>query len=111
MIFMISINGKLLEPVSLFLCPGLTINEYRLNKLLSFRSLDGKLQIVEGVAFDIKTTLGEGNETFTFNDVRLNKNKLLQAKIKIGDNEDLFHALELLNDASAFRRYQESRKR
>jgi hypothetical protein len=76
-----------------------------------FRSLDGKLQSIESIGFDIKNTLDENNCTFLFEEICLSGNRLLQAKDLVHHDSERLHLLEILNDALSFRQYYEARER
>ncbi|KAL7522176.1 hypothetical protein ACHAWX_006860 [Stephanocyclus meneghinianus] len=76
-----------------------------------FRSLEGKLQSIESIGFNIKTTLDENKSTYSFEEICLHENRLLQAKDLVHHDSERLYLLEILNDALSFRQYCEARER
>eukprot|EP00804_Cyclotella_cryptica_P022008 CCRYP_000937-RA/>CCRYP_000937-RA protein AED:0.10 eAED:0.10 QI:0/-1/0/1/-1/1/1/0/1055 len=76
-----------------------------------FRSLDGKLQSIESIGFDIKNTLDKSKCILVFDDVRLDEDRLLQAKDLVRSDIGRLRILEILNDSLSFRHYYESREK
>jgi hypothetical protein len=74
-----------------------------------FRAIDGKLQTIEAIAYDIKHSLEESTALISFNDVQLNNKQLVQAKKMVAGDSCL--ALEILNNGYAFHHYQDCRQK